>query len=374
MKLTARVKLQPLPEQRRALLSTLRQVNAACNAASAWAWQHRTFRQFDIHQGMYYPLKARFGLAAQMVVRAIAKVTDAYKLDRTARRTFTPLGAIAYDERVLSWKLGGSTVSIWTVAGRQTIPFVCSDYQRRLLASQQGETDLAYVGGECYLFSAVNVEEPEPIEVEGILGVDLGVVNIATDSDGEAHSGSHLNNLRRRHRRLRRKLQQKGTPSARRRLKQRSGKEARFAKNVNHHISKVLVAKAERTKRAIALEDLQGIRSRIRARRPQRATLHSWAFHDLKQKMLYKARRAGVPVMLVDPRNTSRTCPSCGSIARGNRPTQTTFCCVSCGLAGPADTIAAENIRRAALNQPNAGPSSLHPLLPASPRLQPWGS
>ena len=330
----------------------MRQSNAAANFTSTWAWENKILRQFDIHMGVYYILKERFALSAQMVVRAIAKVADAYKLDRKRKREFKPLGAITYDERVLSWKLSASTVSIWTMQGRQTIDFLTGEYQRSLLLSRQGETDLCYIKGAFYIFATCNIEEPDSIEVEGVLGVDLGVVNLATDSDGQTYSGSHLNSLRRRHRRLRRKLQKKGTKSARRLLKKWSGRESRFARNTNHVISKCIVSKAQGTKRAIALENLQGIRSRVTVRRRQRDTLHSWAFFDLRQKISYKAALLGVPVILVDPRNTSRTCPACGWVDRRNRPSRDVFKCVSCGFAGAADTVAAENISRAAVNQP----------------------
>src|SRR5690606_19926855 len=194
---------------------------------------------------------------------------------------------------------------------------------------------------------------PEPADVSEFLGVDLGVTNIAVDSDGETHSASHVKNVRHRHRRLRKKLQKKGTKSARRRLKRLSGKERRFAKDVNHTISKRIVAKAKGTGRGIALEELTGIRERVTVRRRQRATLHSWSFSQLRQYIEYKARLAGVPVVLVDPRNTSRTCPVCGCVDKRNRPSQSKFSCTSCGYAGFADYIAAENIRRAAVNRPN---------------------
>ena len=124
-------------------------------------------------------------------------------------------------------------------------------------------------------------------------------------------------------------------------------------------ISKRIVAKAEGTKRAIAVEDLTHIRSRITARRPQRATLHSWSFAQLQAFLAYKARLSGIPVHRVDPRNTSRLCPACGHIDKANRRTQAVFYCTSCGLAGPADVIAAGNIaRRAAVNQPNCPASA----------------
>ncbi|RIH85132.1 hypothetical protein Mterra_01787 [Calidithermus terrae] len=170
MKLTAKVKLLPTPEQRAWLLDTMRRFNAACDHISGVAWETRTFKQIPLHHRVYHAVKDRFGLSAQMVVRANARVVDAYKLDKQTKRTFRELGAITYDDRILSWNLVASTVSVWTVEGRQTLPFVCGEYQRRLLATRQGETDLAYVGGEFYLFATVNVEEPEPIEVRDVLG------------------------------------------------------------------------------------------------------------------------------------------------------------------------------------------------------------
>jgi IS605 OrfB family transposase len=189
-------------------------------------------------------------------------------------------------------------------------------------------------------------------ETHDALGVDLGITSIAVDSDGQVHSSQAVNAVRHRHRRLRTKLQRKRTKAARRRLRRLAGKEARFAKDTNHRISQQLVAKAQGTKRAIALEDLQGIRTRVTARRSQRATLHSWSFAQLRAFVEYKARRAGVPVVLVDPRNTSRTCPRCGCVDAHNRPSQQQFSCVACGFAGLADHVAAENIRRAAVNPP----------------------
>jgi IS605 OrfB family transposase len=358
MQLTVKLKLLPTQPQRAALLETLHCINEACDAISEFAWGGKTFRQFDLHHACYADIREAFGLAAQVTVRAIAKVADAYKLDRKRHRRFRPDGAVAFDERILSWR--PDAASIWTVEGRQVVPFVTGEHQRAMLSGRCGETKLALIDGDFYLLAIVEVAEAPEFTPTAALGVDLGIANIATDSDGENWSGNHINSARHRHRRLRKKLQQKGTKSAKRLLRKRRRRESRFAKDVNHCISKRLVAKAERTKRAIALEDLEGIRQRVRARRPQRATLHSWAFHDLGQKIVYKAKRAGVPVVFVDPRNTSRECPACGLIDKANRPERDTFHCVGCGHAGPADHIAARNIAsRAAINRPNAGGESL---------------
>jgi IS605 OrfB family transposase len=345
VKLTIQLKLLPTPEQADALTRTLVTANAACDYISQVAWESRAFGKFALQKLCYQDVRDTFGLSAQMTIRALSKVGDAYKLDTKTKRTFRPTSAIAYDDRILSFALPDSSVSIWTLDKRQSISFVCGERQRALLPFQQGESDLAFVRGNWYLFATCEIEDPDLIDVEGVLGIDLGVTNIATDSDGEVHSGRAIKNVRYRHRRLRNKLQRKRTLGSRRRLRKLAGQERRFATQVNHCLSKRIVATAKRTKRAIALEKLTHIRTRVRARRSQRVTLHSWSFAQLQAFIVYKAALVGVPVQFVDPRNTSRTCPSCGHIDKANRKTQSWFVCTSCGFAGHADVIAAENIR-----------------------------
>lgn len=361
VKLIAQLKLLPTPEQADALLRTLETTNAACNAISQIAWDTQTFGKFDVQQICYAAVREQFGLAAQVTIRALAKVADAYKLDKRTQRTFRPHGAIAFDDRILSYAIPDSSVSIWTLDGRQRIPFVCGTRQRDLLATRHGETDLVFVRGAWYLFAGCAVDAPDPQAVDDVIGIDLGITNIATDSDGTIHSGRTVKHVRYRQRRLRNRLQQKGTLAAKRRLRKLAGQEYRFAKDVNHTISKRIVREAQRTTRAIALENLKGIRMRARARKSQRTVLHSWSFFQLQAFIVYKALQCGIPVVWVDPRNTSRTCPACGHVAKANRATQARFTCVQCGCAGHADTIAAGNIRvlgRAAVMQPYVSESA----------------
>jgi putative transposase len=354
MKLIARIKLQPTPEQHALLLRTLEAANAACNYASDVAWQERVFGQFKLHKLCYANVRAQFGLGADVAVRVFAKVADAYKLNKRTKRTFNPHGAFPFNDRLVSYKLDRRIVSIWTMDGRQKMPFVVSEHAAKLLEGLHGECDLVYRKGEFYLFQCCDVDEPPVDDPDGFLGVDLGVTNIAVTSDGTIFQSNTVKNVRFRHRKLRTKLQRKGTKSARRRLRKLSGKERRFAKDVNHQISKQIVATAKDTAKGIALEDLKGIRKRVTARKPQRATLHSWSFYQLRTFIEYKAKLLGVSVVAVDPRNTSRTCPCCGHVDKANRPNQSTFSCVQCGYSGHADHIAAFNIgRRALLSAPN---------------------
>lgn len=370
MKLTAQVKLLPTPEQAIALRETMVRANEACDYISGVAWDTRAFGKFKLQSLVYAHVKETFSLTAQVVVRCIGKVADAYKLDKKTKRSFKPLGAISYDSRILRYKMAKGTVSIWTVQGRMDVAWTTGKRQWELLQFQQGESDLAFVCGSYYLMSTCEIETPTPDDIEGVLGGDMGIVNIITDSDGEHHGGAKVNGIRDRRRRQRRRLQSKGTKSAKRVLKRLSRRERNFAQGENHRIAKQFVEKAKRTNRAVSLEQLTGIRSRVRAKRPQRTRLHSWAFADLGAKIEYKAQRLGVPVIYVDPRNTSRTCPACGHVAKANRKTQSSFKCVQCGTSGSADRFAAIEIsRRGEVKHPYAGRNeskSVH----ATPHLQ----
>ena len=355
MKLTAKVKLEPSEDQCTALLATIHQANQCCHWLSEQAWNTKKFRAYDLHHVAYRRAREKFSLGAQMVVRCIAKVAEAYQSDRDRKRSFRSLGSVAYDARMLRWRVENQAISIWSLSGRLNIPFACGPRQRELLRWQHGESDLIYSRGTFYLAATCEIEESIPAEPTDALGVDLGVVNIASDSDGQRYSGSQTRSVRHRCRRLRAKLQKKQTRAAKRRLQKLSGKERRFATYTNHVISKQIVACAKRTKRSIVLEDLRGIRLRIRARRKQRAVLHSWAFSQLRFFITYKAALAGVLLVLVDPRDTSRECSRCGHIAKENRPNQSTFCCAVCHYSAPADCNAALVIRsRAAVNPPRA--------------------
>jgi IS605 OrfB family transposase len=372
VKLVVQMKLLPTPEQAQALAATLHAVNTAANLVSRVAFERGE-------------VKAR-GLSAQPALHVIRKSADAYTTlhaqitagllgkKGSARRakaeskpiTFRPNAAQPFDDRCLSWQMDARTVSIWTTRGRmKNLAFVGEPSQLKILAAcRKGESDLVYRDGKWFLIATCEVPEQSlNTTPRDWIGVDRGIANLATTSDGDNHQGRGLERYRRRMARVRAQLQAEGTKSAKRKLKKRARRESRHAAHVNHKIAKTVVADAQRTGRGIALEALQGIRDRVRLTRHQRATLSTWPFHQLGEFIAYKAQRAGVPVLEVDAAYTSQTCPRCRHVTRKNRPTRDDFRCVVCGLAGPADHIAAVNVVRRArtawalVNAPHAAVS-----------------
>ena len=347
MLLTVKVKLLPNNEQKQQLLATMERFNEACDMVSVDAFACRCFNKFAIQAKLYRRIREEYRLSAQLAVRCISKVVESYKADitnireRNKRRkadepvielavhTFRPHSAIVYDQRILSWK-GPDMVSITALDGRLIIPAVVGGKYAPLEMSRvKGQADLIYVDRQFYLCVIVDVPEEAPITPDGFLGVDLGIVNLAMDNDGHAFEGQQVEENRQKYGLIKKKLQGVGTKSAKKHLKKVSKKESRFKADENHRISKAVVSLAKGSGRGIALEELTYINVRSTVRKAQRDSRSKWAFSQLRQFIAYKAMLAGVPLVIIDPKNTSRQCSACGHIAKANRPTQSEFCCVT---------------------------------------------
>lgn len=353
MKTTLQLKLLPSSEQHARLRETMHAFNAACTYIAGIAYEQRLASKFKLQRLVYYEVRHRFGLAAQLAIRAIAKVVEAYKRDKSQRVVFRPDGAVVYDERILSFQ-GLEAASLATLHGREVVPMQMGDYQRVQFHRAQGQADLVLIDGTFYVLVTIDTPEEPPMVPERFLGVDLGIINLAVDSDGNHYTGRDVETVRQRCATARQTSQATGTKAAKRRLKRMAGKEARFRRWVNHTISKHLVAHAKDTKAALGLEDLTHIRGRMTVRKGQRNKQHSWSFRQLREFIGYKAQRLGVPVVCVDPRNTSRTCSQCGFVDKRNRRSQAEFSCIRCGHAAHADLNAARTLAtRASVTRPD---------------------
>ena len=344
MKLTVKAKLLPTTDQHQFLKKTMEVFNSVCNYISERAFETKVFNKYNLHYLVYRESREKYPeLSSQFIVRAIAKVSDSYIVERKTLHKFKKHSAVVYDQRLLSFK-GLSIASINSVNGRMKVPFLVGQYRSFNDKSIKGQVDLTFENNKFYLNIVIEFPEGTPFDPKGILGIDKGIINIATTSDGDTFSGSQIDMIRIRYSKLRQSLQKAGTKSAKRHLKKIAKKQTRFQKDMNHRISKQIIAKAKGTERAVALEDLKGIRTRQKVRKADRQRFGNWAFFQLDSFIEYKAKMVGVPVIYIDPRNTSRTCSACGFISKSNRKSQSVFSCCSCGHTANADINASKNI------------------------------
>jgi IS605 OrfB family transposase len=363
MKVTVQIQLFPDTSQADALRTTMERFNAAATWLAGVALQHQCANKIALQKLTYYELRELFGLPADTAIRCIAQVVEAYKRDKTIAPAFRQHASVPFSMGKNIGFKGPDRVSISTLTGRIIVPYLMGAYQADRFGFAKGQCDLVLRrDGKWFLLVTVTLPDGTPLPISDFIGVDLGVVNLATTSDADTHTGEEIEACRTRYQQRRTRLQRaahlkqrhgKRPKNIRRALKRSARREAAFRRDVNHSISKTLVAVATGTERGLALEDLQDIRERTRFRQPQRAKMSGWAFTQLRTFVEYKARLAGVPVILVDPRHTSQECSCCHHVARDNRRSQAVFSCRRCGYTVNADFNAAMNIRcRALVNAP----------------------
>ncbi len=342
MKFTLQIKLLPTNEQAIKLKNTFSVFNEACDAISQIAWERHVFKQFSLHKEVYYNIKETYHLSSQLVVRAISKVADAYKLDKKKQRRFKEFGAVTYDSRVLSYNTDNSVCSISLIGSREKIAYTC--YRSQLMQYVKGETDLILIRGKFYLYQTIEIPTEKEEVAEDFIGVDMGLTDIVSLSDGTNISSKELKEIRNKYNKVRASIQSKGTRNCHKLLKRLKGRERRFATITNHRISKQLVAKAKKEHKGIAIEDLKNIRFGMNSKKRNktfRRRSNSWNFSQLRSFLEYKSKVNGVQIVTIPPAYTSQTCHNCSHIGirRGKY-----FHCTHCGNVADADVNAALNI------------------------------
>jgi IS605 OrfB family transposase len=381
--LTLVCKIQPSSDEAAHIDATMQAFADACTFIHA-SFPPNITNVMRMQALLYYEVRSRFHLSSNLAQQAFRRVAANRKAARTTGETVTAFAptSIQYDQRIFAFRERDWTVSLTLLHGRVRFPLRLGNYQRGKLTGQKPTSaqlckrrDGAYV-----INIQVAIPLPPVSTPTDVLGVDLGRIDLAHTSDDHDWSGQDLSTVRDRYSRLRTALQKnasKGTRSTRRRCRQLlarlSGREARFQRHTNHVISRILVAYASTSARAIALEDLTGIRERTN-QQPRKTTerrrSNSWAFYQLRQCITYKAALAGVVVYLVPPAYTSQMCHAC--LHLGDRQGKR-FVCPNpvCLWHGDSDLNGARNIRILGLNVSEARGPWVHTTwrAPESPRL-----
>ena len=289
----------------------------ACNWTNEQVGERVTSKR-TIQAQVYHDLRARFGLSANLAVRACARVGANRKTAKGKGRKVKAFKAtsVDYDARIFAYREKDNTASLTLIDGREHIPLVLGNYQAGKLKGRKptAATLCKHRDGQYYIHIQLSDERPGPEKHSNVIGVDFGRRDIAYTSEGDSWSGEQTKQVRDKFSRVRASLQSKGTKSAKRCLKRLSGREKRFQAWVNHTVSRHIVNRAKQTNSAIAIEDLTGIKERTNKEprnKTERRRSNSWAFYQLRQFLEYKAIKDAVSLVLVNPAYTSQTCHKC---------------------------------------------------------------
>lgn len=348
------VQLKPTPEQARTLKETLEQHTACFNRVAHLGFTSKCSNGIELHKQTYYDLRARYPkLPAQLVCASRVKATEAVKsaLDRLkkGRKTGVPASKVCpirYDQRSYRVNWQTMTCSLATIAGRMELPFLVPAYAQKFLGGKVCSADLCYRKGRFTLHIVLSLPDPAITPAQEVVGVDLGLNRPAVTSTRLFLGERRWKEQERRVFRLRRNLQAKGTRSAKRHLRQLSGKLLRQRRDHDQVLSKRIVQHAIPGS-TIVIENLTHIRSRAKMKKhtESQRRLHSWSFAQFHSFLTYKAQEQGIRVVKIDPRHTSQTCSRCGYQHRSNRRSQSLFLCKQCNYCLNADLNASYNVR-----------------------------
>jgi putative transposase len=200
------------------------------------------------------------------------------------------------------------------------------------------------------------VETPQHPSTSAV-GMDWGVVNFVTLSNGEAVDQCQplkkvLPKLAKLQRRMANKKKfSKNWRKAKTRITKLHTKIANIRKDFVHKVSNDI----SKNHVVVCIEDLRVKNMSKRATKKvaqksglNRSILDASPF-ELRRQLEYKTQWQGGLLVPVPAQNTSRKCPECGHVSAENRKSQAKFDCVSCGFSANADWVGAVNIREAGL-------------------------
>lgn len=354
--LTAKIQISVTAEDKILLGDTMSAYVAACNYVSDYVFQTHDLKQFSLNKVLYSGIRERFGLRSQMAQSVLKTVVARYKAileneSKWIKPSFTkPQCDLVWNR---DYSLAQNYFSVNTLKGRVKLPYFSKGMEKYFDRSvyKFGTAKLVNKHGKYFLHIPVTfeVEESNISDICNVVGVDRGInfVVATYDSNRKAGfvSGKAIKHKRAKYSKLRKELQMRHTPSARRRIKAIGQRENRWMQDVNHCVSKALVKNNPRHT-TFVLEDLKDVRNTTRrVGAKYRYVSASWSFYDLEQKLIYKAKQNQSAVIKVDPSYTSQRCPVCGHTERYNRNKKIhLFTCKHCGYKSNDDRIGAMNL------------------------------
>lgn len=355
--ITSKIQIYPTSEQIENLNQTMLQVRKALNYISNYVFNNNCFNQSKINEDTYYYLREIYGLKSQMAQSVMKTVISKYKTNKSNRHDFSlvKFKNLEYD---LVWNrdysLTKGIFSINSLKGRLKIPFETKGMEKCFDDSYKfGTAKLVYKFDKYFLHIPITKEyqQTTTFEIDKIVGIDLGINFLATtyDSKGKTtfYNGRQVKSKRGNYKILRKQLQERGTKSAKRKIKSIGSRENRWMNDINHSITKALVDTYGKNT-LFVLEDLTGIRnSTEKVNINNRYVSVSWAFYQFRQMLEYKAKMNKSVVIAVDPKYTSQQCPKCGHIEKYNRDKKNhIFKCKNCSYQSNDDRIGAMNLWR----------------------------
>jgi len=336
-------------EEIRKLLEDFRDM---VNFCIDYAYRRRITSYAKLRRGVYEEWKQRWGYSTHFCHSACKIALAMLKTHRRKRKEGKPEAKKLFMQLdPMLYKLYEDRVRV-SVRPRQflSINLKFGEYQKKFIDAwkegklKTGEITINHDKIIIPFKKEVDLQNPGDW-----IAIDVNESNItAVSSNPHILKIEHnLRTIHTTHFNIRRNLQKlvKHKPkTAQRLLKKYAGRERAKAKDLCHKISRVIVDFAKQHGFGILMEDLNGIRRRIKYGRQMNRRLHTWNFRRLQLYIEYKAKLEGLPVEYVNPKGTSSLCPTCGEKLIALNGCRLVKC--KCGYQNDRDVTACVNVLR----------------------------
>jgi len=371
--LTIKMRVRPEPECEEELVGLLKRYRDALNHSVEKIVEKRATSLSRAHALLYQELKEKFALPSRIAMDCYREALSIAKSwlsnpnkgtmprAKTLRLWLTPS---------LSYRIKGNYVE---VLGGYRLRIV--GWDRRYDQYPSGEARLMYKDGKFFLMIFKRVPRPLKYTPKGVVAVDVNKKEIVFGNSAVRERRKTAVDRALHYKRLAEKLQQKYSSSnynawrRRKGILRRIGHFHRKACNIIEDwakkVSREIAELAKQHQYAIAREDLTGLIEKLRELpRDHKVALLILSYRKLSFWIDWQCEKLGVPIIPVEPKHTSSTCPNCSSRLKGNGYRR--LKCPKCGLEEDRDRIAVLNIEKRALEQlePISGGSLTAPTAP----------
>lgn len=235
------------------------------------------------------------------------------------------------------------------------VPVKLADYHREMLKEQTINTSVTLNKRDTGWWLTLSYDQVVAVQTAPdapVVGIDVGIANFVTTSDGQ-HYGTFHGKLRERQKRDREKRRRKaklrkclGKKGVKKLPSTSSKSGQRLTRHVRQEINRAVnQCFAQHPDAQFAYEHLSVATMKHKAR-AMNAYIRASNLAHIPEQIAWNAAKRGMRATRVKSAYSSQECSVCHYPDRANRPNQQTFCCQVCGYSTHADLNAALNIEQ----------------------------
>jgi IS605 OrfB family transposase len=352
------MRVSPEPASYQELIGLMRRYREALNYSIKVVIENKALGLSKAHRPLYKVFKERYGLPSKIA-------QDCYREAITIARSWLNNPGRGNMPRAMAPRIWLTNKYSYRVRGGYVE--LLGGYKLRIIGWDKrydvypsGDAILLFKDGKLILGISKRVPKPAKYSPSGVLAVDINEKEIVVGNSTVEQRFETAVKRALHYKNLAEYLQKKYSStrynawlrrkSIKRRISRFHSKAKRIIEDWAKKVSNKIASLAKRHQYAVAREDLTGLVENLRKLpKEHKVGLTILSYRRLVHWIDWQCEKYGVPIIVVEPRGTSTTCPMCSSklVEKGYRRLR----CPKCGFKADRDTVAVMNIERIAISK-----------------------